>query len=66
MAVEDLHALKSELQQLNAELNRFKEELLTARIEELEQVFHAPVGKANLRFSGVQLLGRKPLVGTPK
>jgi hypothetical protein len=48
MKTEEFKALKNELQQLNVELNRFKKELLTARVEELEQAIHAPAKKARL------------------
>jgi hypothetical protein len=41
MKMEEFQAVKIELQQLSAELKGFKEELLTARIEELEQIAHA-------------------------
>ena len=39
--MEELQALKNELEQLNVELKGFKEELLTARVEELGQIVHA-------------------------
>ncbi len=42
MDMEEFQALKNELQQLTVELKRFKEELLTTRVEELGQVVHAP------------------------
>ena len=52
MTVEELHALKSELQQLNVEVKSFKKELLTTRKAELEQTSHAPTRKAHLTVSG--------------
>ena len=52
MTAEELHAVKSELQQLGVELKEFKEELLTARAEELEQIVHAPARRARLGFYG--------------
>jgi hypothetical protein len=42
MTMEELQALKNELEQLNVELKGFKEELLTERVEELEQIAHSP------------------------
>ena len=51
MTVEELHALKSELQQLDVELKRFREEHLIGRTEELEQTIRAPARKAQLRLS---------------
>ena len=41
MKTEELQAVKNELQQLSVEVKRFKEELLTARVEELEQIVHS-------------------------
>jgi len=48
MKTEELKALKNELQQLNVELKKFKEERLTTRIEELEQIIHAPARRLHL------------------
>ena len=49
MRTEELKALKNELQQLNVELKKFKEERLTARIKELEQIIRAPARRSHLR-----------------
>jgi len=48
MTVEELHALKSELQQLDVELKRFRKEHLIARTEELEQTKDRCLPCANL------------------
>lgn len=48
----DVQVLKRELLELDVELKRFKEELLTTRAEELERIFRAPAGKPHLRSSG--------------
>ena len=56
MTVEELHALKSELQQLNVEVKSFKKELLTTRTAELEQTFRTPPSKAHLTMSGEEPL----------
>ncbi len=56
MTVEELHALKSELQQLNVEVKSFKKELLTTRTAELEQTSRAPASKAYLTVSGEEPL----------
>ncbi len=50
MTMEEFQAAKNELEQLGAELKRFKEELLTTRIEELEQIVHAPASRLHLRM----------------
>ncbi len=41
MTMDEVQAVKNELQQLSVELTRFKEELLTTRVKELEQIAHA-------------------------
>jgi len=46
MTGEELRALKDKLQQLNVDLERFKEELLTSRVEELQRIIHAPVRRS--------------------
>ncbi|MFH1716821.1 MAG: hypothetical protein ABIF19_05680 [Planctomycetota bacterium] len=56
MKMDEFHALKNELEQLNVELKRFKEELLTTRIEELEQIVHAPARRSHLRMPEINML----------
>jgi len=43
MIMNKFQAVKNELEQLDVELKRFKEELRTTRIEELRQILHAPL-----------------------
>jgi len=40
--MKDVQVLKKELLELDVELKRFKQELLTTRLNELEQIVHAP------------------------
>jgi len=56
MKMDEFYALKNELEQLNVELKRFKEELLTTRIEELEQIVHAPARRSHLRITDINML----------
>ncbi len=55
MTMEEFQAAKNELEQLNVELKRFKEELLTARIKELEQIVHAPARRLHLRMPQISM-----------
>jgi hypothetical protein len=48
MTVEELRFLRDKLEQLNLELNQFKEELLTLRTAELEQSMHTPTRRGLL------------------
>ena len=50
MTMDELQAVKNELQQLSLEVKRFKEELLTTKIEELEQIVHASARRLPLRM----------------
>ena len=43
--MKDIQVLKEELLELDVELKRFKQELLTTRVSELERIVHAPKGK---------------------
>jgi hypothetical protein len=56
MTMEELRALKSELQQLRVELTGFRKELLTLRTEELGQLAPASVRKSDLRTSEISML----------
>ena len=42
--MKDVQVLKKELLELDVELKRFKQELLTTRVGELERIVHAPTG----------------------
>jgi hypothetical protein len=53
MKAEELLALRNELQDLNVEINRFKEELLATRVEELERIIRASARRPNPRVSAV-------------
>jgi hypothetical protein len=53
--MKDVQVLKKELLELDVELKRFKEELLTTRFEQLEQIVHAPVGRAHLRMPEISI-----------
>ena len=53
--MDEVQALKNELEQLSVEVKRFKEELLTARIEELEQIVHAPARRSHLRMPEISM-----------
>ena len=55
MKMEEVQALGNELRQLNVELKRFKEELLTKRIEEFEQIVHAPARRSHLRMPEISM-----------
>ena len=55
MTMEEFQALKNELEQLNVELKRFKEELLTARIEELRRIVRAPARMLYLRMPDMSM-----------
>jgi hypothetical protein len=55
MTMEEVQALRSELQQLSAEAKRFKEELLAARVEELERIAHAPVRTVHLTMPEINM-----------
>ena len=50
MTMDEVQAVKNELERLNVELKRFKEELLTTRVKELEQVVRAPARRLYLRM----------------
>jgi hypothetical protein len=55
MAMDEFQAVKNELEQLNVELKRFKEELRTTRIEELKQVVHAPARRSHPRMPEISM-----------
>jgi peptidoglycan hydrolase CwlO-like protein len=55
MTMEEFQTLKNELQQLNVEMKRFKEELLTTRIEELKQIVHAPARRLYPRMPEISM-----------
>ena len=55
MTRDEFQALKNELEQLDVELKRFKEELRTTRIEELKQVVHAPARRSHLRMPEISM-----------
>jgi hypothetical protein len=55
MTMNEVQAVKNELEQLNVELKRFKEELLTARIEELKRIVHAPAKRLYLRMPEISM-----------
>ena len=48
--MKEVQVLKRELLELDAELKRFKQELLTTTFEELEQIVHAPASRLHLRM----------------
>ena len=54
MTMDEVKAVKHELQQLSAELKIFKEELLTTRVKELEQIARAD----HVFFSGKRVKTR--------
>jgi len=56
MKADQSHALKNELEQLDLELKRFKEHLLTTRIEELKQVAHAPSKRSHRSITETNML----------
>jgi len=43
--MKDVQVLKKELLELDVELKRFKQELLTKRVNEFERIVHAPTGR---------------------
>ncbi len=47
MKVKETKAVKKQLQQLDVELRRFKAELLSARVAEIEQVIRMPAGRVH-------------------
>ena len=47
MKLKEAQAVKKQLQQLDAELRRFKAELLNARVAEIEKVIRSPGGRVN-------------------
>ena len=51
--MKDVLVLKKELLELDVELKRFKQGLLTARINELEAILHAPAKRPSLRMPKV-------------
>ncbi len=55
MTMEEFQAAKNELEQLNVELKRFKEELLTARTEELRRIARAPARRLYLRMPDMSM-----------
>jgi hypothetical protein len=55
MTMDEVQAVKNELRQLNVELKRFKEELLAARVKELEQVAHVPARRLYLRMPEISM-----------
>ena len=69
MKMEGFQAVKDELQQLDAELKKFKEEFLAARIRELEQIIHAFPRRAHPGVSATSIstdkLGRESKVLNP-
>jgi hypothetical protein len=56
MTMKQLHALKSQLQQLNVELKDFKEEFFTARTKELEQMIYMRANRSHLSVYGASML----------
>jgi hypothetical protein len=46
MTIKDVQALKKELLELDAELKRFKGEILAARMKQLEQKIHRPTSRS--------------------
>jgi len=55
MKKQEVQAVKLQLQQLNVELRRFKRELLTARVEEIEQALPRPAVRSHsLNFNAVR------------
>ncbi|UCE47137.1 MAG: hypothetical protein JSW47_16205 [Phycisphaerales bacterium] len=58
MTMQEVQTVKRQLQQLNVELSRFKRELLTARVEELEQAIRRPaVRSCSGRFTIIRYQG---------
>ena len=55
MTMDEVQAVKNELQQVRVEVKRFKEELLTTRIEEFEQIVHAPARRSHLRMPEISM-----------
>jgi len=47
MKKQEVQAVKRQLQQLNVELRRFKKDLLTARVEELERTGRRPAFRSH-------------------
>ena len=56
MTLRELQTVKSQLQQLNLELRSLKQELLTARIKELEQMIYMRAGRPYLSLYGATML----------
>lgn len=53
--MKEVQVLKKELRELDAELKRFKQELLTAGIDEFEQIVHAPARRLYLRMPEISM-----------
>ena len=47
--MKDVQVLKKELLELDVELKRFKQEFLATRVNELEQIVHAPARRLCLK-----------------
>lgn len=56
MTMKDVQALKKELLELDVELRRFKGEILTERIKQLEQKIRRPAGRSRARTHPVLAL----------
>jgi hypothetical protein len=48
MKLKEAQTVKKQLQQLDVELRRFKAELLTARVAEIEKAIRRPAGRTHL------------------
>lgn len=59
MKMQEVHAVKEQLQQLNLEVRKFKKEILIERAEELEQAIRG--SEAGSRLAKCDIVGGAPL-----
>lgn len=57
MKMEEVRTVREQLQQLDVELRRFKEELLSERVAEFERSIHRPASGSSL--------GKRRMFGIP-
>jgi hypothetical protein len=53
--MKDAQVLKKELLELDVELRRLKRELLTARVNELERIVHAPTRRRSPNMPEIRM-----------
>ena len=53
--MKDVQVLKKELLELDVQLKRFKQELLTTRVGELERIVRAPTGRRSPTMDEVRM-----------